>query len=103
MAPSACSRISAAVNETLCPPTNTKISGHRRLVSLARSTITGDVGEVIARKRDHVGPPVVDRPQVTVQSFDLEIEQPDLMPGLTRRLRPTPGQAAQAEEDLGVH
>ena len=41
MAPSACSRISAAVNETLCPPTNTKISGHRRLVSLARSTISG--------------------------------------------------------------
>ena len=64
----------------------------------------GDVGEVIARKRDHVGPPVVDRLQVTVLALDLEIEQPDLMSGLTRRLRDQlQTERLQAEEDLGVH
>jgi hypothetical protein len=62
-----------------------------------------DVGEVIAGKRDHVGPPVVDRPQVTALALDLEIEQPDLMPGLTRRLRnQLQTERLQAEKDLGV-
>jgi hypothetical protein len=63
-----------------------------------------DVGEVVAGKRDHMGPPVVDRPQVTALALDLEIEQPDLMPGLTRSVRDQlEAERLQAEENSGVH
>src|SRR5271167_4265324 len=41
IAPAPCSMMALAVKEALCPPTQTKISGNRALVALARSTISG--------------------------------------------------------------
>ena len=41
MAPAPCSISALAVNEALCPPTQTKVFGKRAFVALARSTISG--------------------------------------------------------------
>ena len=41
IAPSACSRNSAATKEALWPPTNTKVSGRFAFVSLERSITSG--------------------------------------------------------------
>ena len=49
------SRNSGATNDALWPPTNTKQRGRRRpCVSLARSTTSGHVGQVVHREADRV-------------------------------------------------
>ena len=57
IAPAPCSSSAAATNEALCPPTQMKISGKRAFVAFARSTISGHIGEIVARERDGIRPP----------------------------------------------
>ena len=63
IAPSACSSRSPATNEALWPPTKTKRLGTQRPRCLCQVNQLGNVRQVVARERDHVGPPLVDLPE----------------------------------------
>ena len=104
MAPSPCSRIAAAVERDTVSADEEKDIRPPALGLFGEVDDLRDVGEVIAGKRDHVGWADVDGLQIRVLALDLEIEQPDLMPGLTRRLRDQlQTERLEAKKDLGVH
>ena len=87
MAPAPCSMIALAVKEALWPPTQTKVSGEPRLGRLGEIDDLGHVRQVIARKRDDVGPPALQQTEIRPMVLDLQIDEPDLVPGPAQRLR----------------
>jgi len=63
-----------------------------------------DVGEVVAGEGDRFRPPALDQAKIGAVAFDLQIDQPDIVPGLPGGLRHQfEPQRLQPQEDLGVH
>ncbi len=60
-------------------------AGQHRLRRFGQINDLRDVGEVVARKRDDVGPPRAEQPEKGAVALDLEIDQLHLVPGLLRR------------------
>src|SRR5206468_4669900 len=62
----------------------------------------GDVGQVVEREADHLGPPGAERPAIVAVPPDLEVEQPNLV-ARRRERRPDPldPERLEPEIDLG--
>ena len=58
-----------------------------RLGRLGEIDDLGHVRQVIARKRDDFGPPALQQAEIRPMVLDLQIDQPDLVPGPAQRLR----------------
>ena len=78
--------IAAAVNDALWPPTQTKTLGKARLRRLGEIDDLGHVRQVVAGKRDDIRPPMFDGPQISAVILDLQVDQPNRVPGPTHRL-----------------
>ena len=62
----------------------------------------GDVGQVVEREADHLGPPGAERPAIVAVPPDLEVEQPDLVARRReRRSDPLDPERLEPEIDLG--
>ena len=105
IAPSACSRISRAVNEALWPPAKTKQSGSQRPRHAREVDDLGDVGQVVEREADRVGPPGFEHAAVvglclkTCRSSSAHVV-PGPAAGLGDQLEP---ERLEPQVDLGVH
>src|SRR5439155_9189581 len=61
-----------------------------------------DVGQVVEREADHLGPPGAERPAIVAVPPDLEVEQPDLVARRReRRSDPLDPERLEPEIDLG--
>ncbi len=73
------------MNEPLCPPTMTKQSGARRRVSFGEVDHLGDVGQVVEREADGLGPPLGELAAEVGVAEDLEVEEPHVVAGRAHR------------------
>jgi hypothetical protein len=64
----------------------------------------GNVGEVVAGKADRIRTPFADQPLQIAMRFDLQVEQPDLVPGFTKDGRNhLQAERFESQEHAGVH
>ena len=78
--------------------------GEARLGRLREVHDLGHIGEVVAGKRDDIGPPAPQQAKIRAMVLDLQIDEADLVPGSTQRLRDElEPERLEAEKHLGVH
>ena len=90
MAPSPCSRMSAAMKDALWPPTKMKVPGSASFVALARSTISGIRWRDSCRRRRWRPAPFGEQAVIVRVGLDLQIDEFDRVRGAARGLRHPP-------------
>ena len=67
------------------PPDADEDAGEPRLGRLGEIDDLGDVRQIVAAKGDDIGLPAHDRAEIGAPAFDLQVDQPNRVPGLPRR------------------